>query len=621
MSSTRTKQNKKLERTPTVIAVTPTAITKKPTLKRKRTQSVPETPEEFDDHPTTSKPTDKRKKRKIATTSPSPKPELEEGEIEEPITRMEAILSTYSKQNEVEDDNGVISKGKPRRMGSKEKQTNKEITPNKTLHKNTNKWFKKTKSLPDKLGSSKTITTTTTTNETTKTKTPTNVEKRTLILDEDFASSGRKPWDELRKSSKLVHPIDAESSSVSGEDSDVERTIEDDFETRGDETSYDDEEGAFVRFTPTSTESELLDQAKKGQSQMMQSRALQALMRIGEFIHCEDITQDPLTNKNYSDPNKTEKDFFTKTDREKYVETAGNDWINEDFASFFQDTETMVALEEYEECEKALERKDSEAKTETCDLPKVSSKYVADFLREPIEELGERPCIAGDQCVSLYLYRFFKNSASLVPKSGLNSTTPNATSTSSVDTDVSSGNKAPSWKKTTTTHSANLVKTAKRQEGFILREFLLPAQKEAVEMKCQLGVDLKVALEKIERRHCILCNRYFTTNKANRISAGLSKLPKNTIQDHRNFFNCTGEYDLKSLLKPSDGYCGIIGEFVKFNIADYLPALIKEFKFVPKVFTDREDPFVFREPIIREDVGIWVERNCVNAARTHEEGK
>jgi hypothetical protein len=370
--------------------------------------------------------------------------------------------------------------------------------------------------------------------------------------------------------------------------------------------------------TPVGIESKLIRIAKEGHAQALQGAAVTDLMKINKSVFCDDITQDPLENVCYVDQNKTNVDYYPKNSRDNYINHVVKSWIEEDFIKAYQNTETMTLLEQYEAVEKTLEedneRKKNTLKTELKDLPKIESSYVASFLREPILDLGERRCIAGDCCLSYYLFNAIKNNVPLISSQ----TDP----TSNLNVDPERG----TWRRqddstnatTTTTNVQHQQQQQQQQKGFILREFLLPAQKMQLETDINMGISIKEALEKIERRHCILCNRYLTTIRAARISAGIRDLPTNTIQDHRNYFDCVGEYPLDSMLYFSGDYCGIIGEMVAFKTQDYVLACIDQYKYNVTTQEERDSGKLRLDKVIR--LRSWVEKNLITGMKKHEEG-
>lgn len=364
--------------------------------------------------------------------------------------------------------------------------------------------------------------------------------------------------------------------------------------TKMDTDGDEGREGSYVRITPVGLESKLVRLAKQGHSQTLQSAAVHDLMRVQRDIYCDDITQDALENKNYVDPSKTNTSYLPEDKRKNFVNNVMKSWIEEDFMRAYQNTETMTLLEQYEAVEDTLEkdneRKKISVKTTLEDLPIINAAYNMEFLREPIVDLGERRCIAGDDCVSFYMFNHMKANVPFIP-------TP------------------PTPTLNTTTQQQQ---QDSHQSGFIIREFLLPAQKTQLELDVSLGVPIKEALEKIERKHCLLCNRYLTTVRAARISAGIRDIPTNTIQDHRNYFNCVGEYPLKSMIYFSADFCGIIGEMVGFNNADYATATI-EYKYNTTTQEERSRGIMYPDKVVT--LRSWVEKNLVSGSKKHEEGK
>ena len=485
-----------------------------------------------------------------------------------------------------------------------------DVSDDDTIRKNTEKWFKRTKQLPDRLGTSTFGMDKNDENDSDDAQSAyalrasprlgstafdknddSNKRTETLIIEDDSSLKYVNKRNRKKRKTSKRRPSRSSSSSSVYEDND--------------DDANEGAEGSYVRLTPTGMESQLVRIAKDGHSQALQTAAVHTLMRIKKSIFCDDITQDPLENVNYVDPNKTNVDYYPTNRRENYVKHVVSTWMEEDFIKAYQNTETMTLLEQYEAVEKTLEedndRKKNVLKTGLKDLPKIDASYVASFLREPILDLGERRCIAGDCCLSYYLFNFVKNNTPLV------STQTDPTSHVTVDPEKGV------WK------SEDARSTSQQQQkGFILREFLLPAQKMQLETDINMGIPIKEALERIERRHCILCNRYLTTIRAARISAGIRDLPTNTIQDHRNYFDCVGEYPTDSMLYFSGDYCGIIGEMVAFKTSDYVLACIDQYKYNVTSQEERESGKIRPDTVVR--LRSWVEKNLITGMKKHEEG-
>jgi hypothetical protein len=376
-----------------------------------------------------------------------------------------------------------------------------------------------------------------------------------------------------------------------------ETVIKDDAETRrrtkitrlNDSESSDDFDsmpGSFVRTTPIGIETRLVELAKQGYAETLQSAAVNALMSIDDASFCSDITQNAVKNKNYIDPKKTKESYLDDDNNEDedrfrndaYVKEVAKKWLEEDFANLYKDSETLMLMEQYEIVEKALEkdneRKRIEVKTELVDLPIVSASYIVDFLREPSPELKERPCIADKHCVSHVMFDYMSRNTALIP-------------------------------------------TGMGKKSFVLREFLLPNEQKTLEQDLYLGVSVKDAYFKIPRKHCILCNRYWTTMRASRIAAGIRDVPKNTIQDHRNTFGTEGEYSEEDMLCFSSDYCGIIGNMVAFDFKHYAPGHI-ECKYNPT--TTEEKIRGITKPDATVKLKCWIEKNLISYKEKHQRG-
>lgn len=395
----------------------------------------------------------------------------------------------------------------------------------------------------------------------------------TLILEDDFMNKDKTNYKNNEKDDQKDK--NASSSPISSAISDPKI-------------------GSYVRMTPVGIESKLMEHAKNGYSQKLQSAGINSLMRVEQSNFCDNITQDPITNPNYNDKCKTNTNYVPDNERYKYMEDISNSWIEESFVDLFKNSETMALLEQYEQLEKTLEqdneRKKIHVKTEIEDLPKISASYIMDFLREPIPELHERWCIAGEECVSFLMHDYLKMNSPLT----LNISIP--------------------------TDAQNKTNTFAQQkvEKFILREFLLPRQKAQLELEVNLGTPIKEVLNNIERKHCILCNRFWTSIRASRIASGIKEIPKNTIQDHCNYFNCIGEYPKDSMLCFSGDYCGIIGKIVEFNYDDYALGTM-EYKYNTTTQEDRMKGINHPDKTII--VKCWVEKRIITHMQKHDEGK
>lgn len=525
-----------------------------------------------------------------------------------------------SEKDDEENENSVIN----------DEDEENNVLGQDSLRKNAEKWLKRSKQLPERLGLSRLSDTKTTAEDdsssendsdneisiingggggggsnTTLTK---NIPKETRILeDRDTRAYIKKAAKKLKERERSKR---AEGDSL--DDSDES------FSDKDDEDELNADEGSYVRLTPAGIESKLIEIAKRGHTDALQGAAINDLMRINRGVFCDNIDQDPLTNPYYDDPNKTNVDYHPKDTRANYIDHVVKSWIDEDFIRTYQTTETMVLLEQYTDVIKTLEedndRKKITLKTKVEDLPKIEASYIASFLREPILDLGERRCVAGDNCISYYLFDHIQNNASL------NSTQLNPASGMNIDANKGiwtkkddSNQPTPQRRGTTGTASPN------GSGGFILREFLLPAQKSQIETEVNLGIPMKEALDKIERKHCILCNRYITTVLAARISAGVGEVPSNTIQDHRNYFECVGQYNLNSMLYFCGDYCGIIGEMVAFKISDYALATIEQCRYNMSTPEEKEAGKPQPDRYIR--LRAWVEKNLITGMKNHEEGK
>jgi hypothetical protein len=159
------------------------------------------------------------------------------------------------------------------------------------------------------------------------------------------------------------------------------------------------------------------------------------------------------------------------------------------------------------------------------EIPILSRAYIKDFLREPINAYGERPCVAGDSCTSITLGKNYRKQT---------------------------GNKD--------------------MEPFILRELLLPRDlKKMAELFVLHPEERPIKLvEKHfpEKNFCILCKRFITS--LNHLKNQVEK-PVEQIQTHGNLFDIHGEYNLSAALVCGQNYSGLLRPIVRYDITDYAP--------------------------------------------------
>ena len=439
-----------------------------------------------------------------------------------------------------------------------------------------------------------------------------------ILEDKESIDSARRIERRLekRRKKKIARKSSGSSYSSSSSSSDLDLNKRE----KEEEEKEENAEGSYVRITPIGVESRLLKIAKRGHAMALQGAAINDLMRVDKSAYCDNIEQDPLTNENYHDPDKTNSEHRFKDARECYRERTMKDWMNGCFAKTYASASTMALIEEYKKVEKTLE-KDNERKntvlvTTIKNLPQIDSSYIGDRLREPVLELGERRCVAGPNCESYGLYEYYKNnvplrSSQLDPASKFN-VDPENNVWSRKDRTARKSASASSM--TTTTTAAT-----QEGEGFILREFLLPEETAQLETEINMGIPMAAALEKIPRKHCVLCNRFLTTAMACQIASGTADPPTNTIQDHRNYFDCIGQYRSSDMLILGGDYCGIIGEMVGYNHDNYALATIEQFKYNTTTQEERGEGKIQPDKVIR--LRSWVETNLVTASNIHEEGR
>lgn len=470
-------------------------------------------------------------------------------------------------------------------------------------------------------------------------------EKSTIIIEDASSLAIRKKSEKNLKRQEQREKRRKEKKTIQVDIDEEDDEDEDEEPLVGHLKSYcTDEEGSYVRMVPLGLESKLVQLAKQGSSQSLQSAGVNELMRVDKSVYCNDIRQDALANKNYIDKDKVNVDYLADNKRANHSLLVAQSWIEDDFQQIYETTETMNLLDEFETVESVLTadnaRKGITAKTVLDDLPRIEASYILDHLREPILDLHERQCIGGYSCVSYYLMKYISMNTPLHMNSKFTTSTTTTTAASTgitttinrplqkgpealremPPTATSRGSNVSTTATTTTTtttppiHSMNGID---EQCGFILREFLLPAQKRQLEEAVALGTPIKEALQTIERKHCILCNRYLTTTRACRISAGIRELPTNTIQDHKNFFNLPGEYPLEERLQLSNDYCGIIGEMVAFNTKNYAPAII-EYRYNTTTAEERNRGILHTDAVVK--LRSWVEKNLISSPEKHQEG-
>jgi hypothetical protein len=429
--------------------------------------------------------------------------------------------------------------------------------------------------------------------------------------------------------------------------------------------------GGYVGVIPTGMESEMTKLAKKAHSTALLNAAVNNILTVKDSAYCGDISSNPLTNDNYVDKSKVLKvkcgargnegrashsrkgergtnrnennnnnnnnnnadnaivnnvddvddndgdeddddETASKERREEYYDKFISSYMEADFEATYAPRETIELLKQYIETEITLEkdnaRKNLHAKTQLDYLPLVSSAYIGTYLREPIEgdpHIMERRCLAENNCVSLFLYDFVTNNPLYVAKNA------DATTTATTTTNAATI-KARQEKRDV--HPKN-----EKKGKFILREFLLPDQQEQFDADVSLGISPKEALEKIDRQHCILCNRYITNLCAVAMASGSRPAPTNPIQNHRNFFNSVGEYPSSSALILSREYCGVIGGIVGFLPRNYALGLIEPY--VYNTTSSDEISRGLKKPDVRINLRTWIEIGLVESSNKHEGGK
>jgi hypothetical protein len=165
-------------------------------------------------------------------------------------------------------------------------------------------------------------------------------------------------------------------------------------------------------------------------------------------------------------------------------------------------------------------------------LPLLTRTEIAMFLREPIVEAGERPCAFGSDCESIKLLQYCSE----------------------------------------TQKHHNGVSGSR--EPFILRELLLPKDRDAILEGLSHGNTMKAIMEGIQpARPCILCSRVITCMLSAAIGSGINKTNVGIIQNHYNAFRTLGEYSARVQFSAGPQYHGLIKPIVAYNREHYVPAL------------------------------------------------
>lgn len=206
-------------------------------------------------------------------------------------------------------------------------------------------------------------------------------------------------------------------------------------------------------------------------------------------------------------------------------------------------------------------------------IPCLEREYCCQFLRGPVEEIGERPCFFGNMCQSYILSKeLLQNTLSVSKdKTKCPLTTP-----------------------------------------FCLREFLLPDEMKA-RMQALLENPKRDPKEVINAsfedvKSCLLCHRWIVhRNALVRANNGGNNKGIYIMQNHGNSFGCEGGYRQEARLNAGQSFVGIVVPVMRFGKTDYLYAPHNVF-----YKQSRSDPSVIqktsRESNARESIPSKVAR-------------
>jgi hypothetical protein len=387
-----------------------------------------------------------------------------------------------------------------------------------------------------------------------------------------------------------------------------------------DECEYEkryEEEGEFLGFVGMEDEEEKMKEAKSEIDRKRKETVLRSLMHINQSIYCDDIEKDRDEARRLDDQKHTDRLRELQTDKLIYADAVVEKLNEEGLLTAFKDTETVRMWEEYAKCHAALsddaKYKDVGPVTKSKNLPLVTAKYAQKYLREPIADLGERPCLSEKECLSVYLYKVVKGKSSLVSTAttAKNAQHPDSYARGQKGTDrtVDNGSEKTPGRGTEwlrgSQKTSDYIRADKRDEGFVLREFLLPDEERSIAEQVRLGTPYKEVYRDRKKKFCLLCNRYFTSLCTSRIMAAMEECPKNAVHDHVYLFGIVGEYTEKSILNHGEGPCGVIDRFVSWDTNDY----------VPGTTTVEYATISGKEKV---SLGCWIQRNIVKEKNSHD---
>jgi hypothetical protein len=171
-------------------------------------------------------------------------------------------------------------------------------------------------------------------------------------------------------------------------------------------------------------------------------------------------------------------------------------------------------------------------------IPCLSRKPdIMNFLRAPVLEIHERPCLMGDMCESIALWHHYDTKAKV------------------------------KWQRTDQRKTSGGLPS----EAFVLREFLLPADIALVNKRCQEGLSMKEAMAQLQPRACIICNRMLTDLLSNAQKSGIERQQWLPLQNHCNKFDEPGEYKKSRCMKGCGSeFSGIHKPIVCYDREHYL---------------------------------------------------
>ena len=178
-------------------------------------------------------------------------------------------------------------------------------------------------------------------------------------------------------------------------------------------------------------------------------------------------------------------------------------------------------------------------------LPLQTRVFLAQFLRAAVPELGERPCMRDDQCVSHRCCEYYREmhptaEANYVP--------------------LAAGS------------DAARVESRPLASSFPNREYLLQSDLKRVEDALAGSLSHEEAYRGIPSQPCLFCNRVITTIM-NDGESMLREQNKQLVvtQNHYNQFDQPGEYNSRTcLLLGDEGTNGLIKPIVEFDCDHYI---------------------------------------------------